>query len=533
MGSGALLWWLLAAPPPRDSSRYVEAYVGDPPPLNPLLVRPGQRGAELLPLIYRSLARADVSGTVWPDLATWQVSEDGLEYTIQMQQGVTWHDGAPVSADDVMFTVALLRRMEDDGGEEGSFWQDVELETHDPLRVVARLSQPLASFPDHLTFFVLPRHALAEITTENLLNHPFNQRPIGTGAYRVRAFDPAALVLEAPSESAASIKTVEVRFVATSAAALSLARAGQVDGVSNVTYSLSEQLATATTQAAYEIPERAKLALLALNTRAGPFAKASARKAANLGIDRETVVLRALGGHAEPAEGPIPRQSWAFWRSDNVMSHDPAAAVTLLEEDGWRLAADGVRETREGRLAFTLLTDDSDERLAVAGELARQLGAIGFAVRIRPLPADELEENYLATGQFEAALIGQRQPGADPDPYPQWHSSQARGQGANISGLQDADIDRLLERGRQTTDPGERLDAYIHFQARWLEEQPVIPLYHPVYRFTANRELRGISALPVPDASWRLRDVATWRWERPVTARQRWAQGLKRIIGAP
>ena len=100
--------------------------------------------------------------------------------------------------------------------------------------------------------------------------------------------------------------------------------------------------------------------------------------------------------------------------------------------------------------------------------------------------------------------------GSDPDVYPRWHSSQIGRAGGNYAGFNDPDVDRWLESGRQEPDREARRNAYLHFQARWAEEQPGIVLYHPVASFAVARDVRGVSADPVPDSSWRLRAAVDW-----------------------
>jgi len=153
----------------------------------------------------------------------------------------------------------------------------------------------------------------------------------------------------------------------------------------------------------------------------------------------------------------------------------------------------------------------------VARTLAAQARAVGIEIVVRPVPADELFDDYLEPRAFEAALLGQWSMGSDPDVYPQWHSSQAGRTGGNYAGFNDADIDRWLEVGRQESDRELRRNAYLHFQARWSEAQPAVMLYHPIHSFAVARDVRGVTADPAPDSSWRLRSAPGWhRLARPT-----------------
>jgi peptide/nickel transport system substrate-binding protein len=234
------------------------------------------------------------------------------------------------------------------------------------------------------------------------------------------------------------------------------------------------------------------------------------RKALARVVDREALIRDALAGYGEPASGPIPAQSWAYVRGPATTEHDPAAAAALLEEAGWLLGADSVRQREGTPLQIPLVTADTPDRLAIAQALAAQAAAIGLRLDVRAVPADELFDNHLQPRQFEAALIGQWSMGSDPDVYPQWHSSQKGRSGGNYAGYSDIDVDRWLEVGRQEPDRELRRNAYLHFQARWVEEQPALVLYHPIYSFAVSRDVWGVAADPLPDSSWRLRSAVRW-----------------------
>ena len=112
------------------------------------------------------------------------------------------------------------------------------------------------------------------------------------------------------------------------------------------------------------------------------------------------------------------------------------------------------------------------------------------------MPLDELFDDFLEPRRFETVLLGEWVIGGDPDVYPRWHSSQIGRAGGNYAGFSDPDVDRWLETGRQASDREVRRNAYLHFQARWAQEQPADVLYHPVYSFAVARDVVGVTADP-------------------------------------
>jgi peptide/nickel transport system substrate-binding protein len=475
-----------------------------------------------LPLVFAALVRTDAAGNVELDLAErLDVEEEGRVYVARLRDGLVWDDGEPLTAEDVAFTVRLVQAPGHQGSQElADLWRGVEIQIVDPRTVRFELPTPLASFPEHLTLGLLPRHVLDGVAASALPLHAYNRQPVGSGPYRVASFEPDRLMLErnlsyhgAPPR----LSRIELRGYGERGAALAAVMRHEVDGVAGLRPEEIEQIATSGQHVVYALPERSKTAAVIFNLETPVLRELVVRKALARAIDREALIRDVLAGHGEPATGPIPVQSWAYVRAPGTIDQDPAAAATLLDEAGWRPGTDGMRRRDGAPLRFTLVTADTPDRLAVARALADQAREIGVGLDVRAVPADELFDEHLQPRRFEAALVGQWSMGSDPDLYPQWHSSQIGRSGGNYAGFADADVDRWLEVGRQEPDRNLRRNAYLHFQARWAEEQPALMLYHPTYSFAVARDVWGVAADPLPDSSWRLRSAVGWhRVARPT-----------------
>lgn len=506
--------------------RYVEAVAGEPPLLNPVLAPYTLAGQDVLPLVFASLVRTDAVGNVELDLAErLDVEEDGKAYLVKLRDGLVWDDGEPLTADDVAFTIGLVQAPDQQGSTElADLWRGVQVEVVDPRTVRFRLPTALASFPEHLTLGLLPRHVLRDVTASALPLHPFNRQPVGSGPYRVASFDPDRLLLERNPfyyGAAPRLGQIELRVYGDRAEAVQAVVRGEVDGMAGLRPDELGQVAASPRDVVYALPERAKTAVVVFNLQTPVLKDLAVRQALARAVDREALIRDALTGQGEPAFGPIPVQSWAYARAPATPEYDPAAAMRILDEAGWRPGASGTREHDGVPLKFTLVTTNTPERLAVASALSEQVGKIGVALDVRTVAADELFDEYLEPRRFEAALMGQWSMGSDPDVYPQWHSSQTTSTGSNYAGFADADVDRWLEVGRQSTDRELRKTAYEHFQARWAEAQPAIFLYHPIFSFAVARDVWGVSADPQPDSSWRLRSAVSWyRVARPTAWQQ-------------
>ncbi|MCC7370092.1 MAG: peptide ABC transporter substrate-binding protein [Chloroflexi bacterium] len=516
---------LILVPPAVAPDRYVEGVAGEAPLLNPILAPYSLAGQDVLPLVFSSLTRTDAVGNVTLDLAErLDVEDDGRAYLVRLRDGLLWDDGEPLTAADVQFTVRLVQAPDHQGSQElAELWRGIGLEVVDPRTVRFRLPTPLASFPEHLTLGLLPRHAFEGVTAATLPLDPFNRRPVGSGPYRVASFDPDRLVLVRNAHyhgPAPTLGQIELRIYPERPAAVQALLSGEIEGLAGLRPDEARAVAAWPGQVLYAFPERAKTATVLFNVDQAILKETAVRRALALALDREALIRDALDGQGEPANGPLPVQSWAYARAPAAASYDPAGAAALLTEAGWQPGPDGIRLRGGVPLQLTMLTADTPERLAVARVLAAQVATIGVRLAVRPLPPDELVDDFLEPRRFEVALVGQWNMGSDPDVYPQWHSSQIGVSGGNYVGFNDPDVDKWLEVGRQEPDRELRRNAYLHFQARWAEAQPALTLYHPVFTFAVARDVWGVAADPLPDSSSRLRGVGDWRRVATPTAWQ-------------
>jgi peptide/nickel transport system substrate-binding protein len=111
---------------------------------------------------------------------------------------------------------------------------------------------------------------------------------------------------------------------------------------------------------------------------------------------------------------------------------------------------------------------------------------------------------------FDALLFGWGNLPSDPDPYLVWHSTQIGGDGQNYAGLNDEDVDQLLEQARQSTDQKERAQLYRDFQDLFADEVPSLLLYYPVYNYAVDDMVKGVQLSPMMDASDRFRTIDQW-----------------------
>ncbi len=520
---------------PIRGGRYTEAVVGGVPTvINPLLA--AQTDPNITALVFSGLTKLDGRGDVYGDLAD-QIDLDpqGRVYTFHIRPDATWHDGKPVTPQDVLFTVRLLQDPNFPGDpEQANLWRTVTVDLPGDGkegRVRFTLKDRFAPFLGLTTLGILPQHLLGGIKAEDLPDQPFNLNPVGTGPYRFLSLEPAApaanLVLyakhyEVATDAAYFIQEMRFQYYPTFPQALDATRRGGQTGPMGIAEipiaelfrtgaALNPQGARTRDWSFYGYDIAAYTALF-YNNQSAIFSDRAVRQAADLAIDRKAIVRDVLGDQARPGDGPVLPNSWAYKPETAKHMYDQNVARQTLDMAGWRLPPGGtVRENNGQKLAFTLVTNGSDVRPQVAQAIATQLAAVGFEVQVNRIAvsAFELQQSFLVPRTYDAALFGFRDLLSDPDPYPFWHSTQA-GSGYNFTDFRDTDSDLLLESGRRATNPTERRLLYGQFQDRFISEMPASVLYYPRYVVVVSSKVYGVQADTINVAADRFRGLSRW-----------------------
>jgi peptide/nickel transport system substrate-binding protein len=512
-------------PEPVVGGSYTEALIGEFSRFNPLLDYYNPVDRDVDRLIFSSLLRFDASGLAQSDLAeSWGISRDGTVYNVSLYPDAVWHDGEPVTAQDVVFTVELLRSpklpIPDDLLR---MWEDIEVEAIDDHWVQFRLPEPFSPFLDYLTFGILPAHLLDTLTPDELIDAPFNLAPIGSGPYRFqqlfveegRITGVALTAFEDHHGGRAFIEDINFRYYDNDAAALEAYRAEEVQGISQITpeafgdTSLDENLKLYTGR----LP-RLSIIFLNLDNPDMPFFQdANIRRALLMSINRQRIIDHVLNGQAAIADGPILPNTWAYYDGIPRVPFNADEAIKMIREAGYTIPAAGgsVRANEEGvELSFTLAHPDTPEHSAVAEMIQDSWADLGVEVELEAVPYEELIDDYLDPRLYEAALVDislSRTP--DPDPYPFWHQTQAAS-GQNYSMWNDRQASEYLEQARIIVDPLERGRLYRNFQVRFTNEMPALPLYHPMYTYAVDEQVQGVRMGPLFDTSDRFATILSW-----------------------
>jgi peptide/nickel transport system substrate-binding protein len=516
-------------PQPVPGGVHVEGLVGELSRLNPILDIYNQPDQDIDRLIFSGLIRFDSRGVPIPELAAeWAVSADATLYNFTIRNDAVWHDGEPVTSNDVIYTYSKLQNPDYFGPEDlHDMWQQIQINRLDDHRVQFQLPEPFAPFLDFLAIGLLPDHLLRGVSAEGLIDHPFNLHPIGTGPFQFDRF----LVEDGNINSVSLIafddyygerpflERVEFRLYDDAQSVLQAYLAGDVQGIGQVDLDILNQ--------ALELPglnlhtaRLPQLSLIFLNTQHSEktyLSEKKFRQSLVLSINRQWIINTSLAGQGLIPCGPIMPGTWAHSDSLESLPYDPDHAAELLDSLEWELpvgATLGTPEysrTKDGQtLNLELIHSNNPTHTSVAENIKTNWEAIGIQVTLKAVDSESLLRDFLEPRAFEAVLTEinlSRSP--DPDPYLFWHDSQMES-GQNYGGLNDRNISIWLEQARINPDFGRRAELYQNFQHRFQDQVPALLLYYQVYSYAVDTQVYGVTVGPLFDPSDRFASIVNW-----------------------
>lgn len=510
-----------------DGRPYVEAVAGTVQRINPLFAYLNDTDRDVVSLVFSGLTRLGPDGEVLPDLAeSWSYSEDGLTVTFELRPGVKWHSGVAFTADDVIFTYNLLADPALQGDpEQAPLWRTATCRAPNDLRVTCRLPEPFAPFLAYTTIGVLPEHLLKGVDTASMIDHRFNDIPVGTGPYRMQSQSPTEAVLTAYEGyhlGTPQLPEIVMRFFPDIGSAAAAVVSGAADGIlmdASATSDEYEAVSGEDRLQAYA-QSRAAYSMLYLNNSEPPMTDANVRLAIALAVDAGAIISDLLGGRGLRADVPIAPGTWAFDPDQEPLARDIGQARTLLEEAGWELPeGEDIRQRGGTELRISIMTDRDALRGAVADAIAAQLAEAGIAATVIREDSTALIRDFLLPRRYEAAVFGW-EPGPDPDPYPAWHTSQATGDGRNLAAYSNPAADAVMEQARVSNDLAERQRLYHTFQELFDKHTPSVLLYYPVSTYFVTDEVKNIATGVMFDTSSRFRNAYEWTFEETPDIRR-------------
>ncbi|BDG60903.1 peptide-binding protein [Caldinitratiruptor microaerophilus] len=520
------------APPARAAAVGKPAFGGsvtlaleaDPDSLNPLYSATAE-GFYLTDLLFDGLTYINEKLEVAPRLArSWESSPDGTEWTFHLREDATFHDGQPVTAEDVVYTYRVLMDRGYTGPRAESVAPVRDVTAVDPHTVRFTLKEAYAPFLRTGTQIgILPRHLLAGVPVKELEKAPWGQEPVGSGPYRFVEWQPGQYIeLEANEDWFLKkdglgpwIKTIRWQVIPDPDARVAALESGRVDAVYNVPGAQVARLKEEKkgTLRAYDW-QRMGFGYIALNTSRPPLDDRRVRQALSYALDREAIVREVLHGMGVVPPGPIPPASWAYKPDAKGYAHDPQKAAELLVQAGYNRDAEG-RLVKGGKpLVLKFYGSNAGPVIeGVAQQVRKDWGALGIQVDVELLDFATMMQTYVMPGNYDAAFSAFSLD-ADPDSlYALYHSSsgrpdaQGRVRGFNRSRYANPEVDRLLEEARRTADQEKRKALYARVQELVVEDAPHIWVYTNTRTDFTSARVKGVVNTPGYGIA-----LFPWRW---------------------
>ena len=476
-----------------------EGIIGNPRFMNPLLAQT-DADRDVVSLIYTGLMRYDKAGEPKPALAeNYEVSPDGLIYTVTLKNKLYWPDGEKLTANDVIFTVSLAKNPLAQSPRRAN-WEGVDAEKVDDKTVRFRLKKAYAPFLENLTLGILPQHLWEKIPPSQIALAELNINPVGAGPYKLKSTEHdsfgsiTAINLTANKYFVLGkphLKKLSLRFYSGEEDVLKDLQGNILDAYG----AISSQNINKISDAAIQKISLGRIIAVFLNQNAQKmFASYEIRRALNLATDKKRLVEKILGKYGKIIDGPFPRLA-------ESVPYDPDSAKTTLSKS-------------KTEVKFTLTTAQTPE-LAEAAEILKNMwNDAGFKVDVKTFPVSDLEQSVIGPRRYDAFLYGEELIGSVPDPFAFWHSSQRNYPGYNIALYTNSKVDKLLEQARAEQDREKRGELYDNIQNEIKKDLPAIFLFTPSYLYAVPQNLGGADIKTVDTGSDRFATIYDWYLER-------------------
>ncbi|MBV8367277.1 MAG: peptide ABC transporter substrate-binding protein [Candidatus Eremiobacteraeota bacterium] len=506
--------------------RYAD--IEEPISMNPLL-RLTAVGTDMDMFIFSFLFNLDDKMRLVPELATvvpsyanGGISKDGLTLTYHLRRGVKWQDGAPFTSRDVVFTTHAILSPDNNLVARNGWDRIASVDAPDGYTVRFHLKKIYA--PALTTYFcesglypVLPAHLLEKYA--NLNQVPFNANPVGTGPFKFVRWvhgDHVELVANALYwRGPPKLKRIIYKIIPSETTIMTQLQTHEIDAWFRAPSDLYPQLQKLSS-AGFRVQLAPSLVYshIDLNQKDPTFKDPSVRRAIALAIDRQRIIHDVTHDVYVVAYADQPTFAWAYEPNIVHYDYDPAAASRLLDQAGWKVAPDGMREKNGQKLAFNLSAATGAKTPEAVEQIVQSdLRKIGVDVSIKNYPTALFFDSYqrggiVEAGKYDAALyswVTGADPGFDEALYTSYNIPPA---GENSLWWSDPVIDRAETGALTTYDESARKKYYSVIQKEIASQAVTIVLYFQRQIFVTADGFENFVPAPATTSNWN-----TWEWE--------------------
>lgn len=478
----------------------------------------GGAETQVFDLIFSRLIRFDADYNLIPDLAErFEINDDASEFTFYLRQNVTWHDGEPFTARDVIFTYRLamvdvvgatqyskLSQVQGAAAFRAGEADDVSgLQMIDDYTVRIVLEEPNIAFlvgaaHNNSLIWILPEHILGDADPATLDQHEFSRTPsVGTGPFTFVEYVPDQYVQTDVNADyfLGSPKLAQV-FIVMAAPATQLAslESGELHIMQALSSGDADRLEASDVVDIVPTPGVGIFQTAIMNER---ITDKRVRQAFMYGVDRAALMEVVLKGRGELVHQSVIGPDWAQYDDLNTYAYDPEMARQLLADAGWDASQSLELIWEQGFLGIELS----------APVFQQQMAEIGVDITLTPLDEAAFEQRVIETMDFDLAWFGGGAYGLDPDVSSTYYAcANWTPNGGNTTHYCNEELDALFQQGRSTSNTDERAEIY-HQAARILNEDvPTIFWWSEDMIWGINTNVQGVRPGPNTDIHWNIHE---------------------------
>jgi len=519
--TGLQLMWFQQSyktPTATNDGVYAEAVMGPVDTLNPLFASSSAEQSASY-LMFSRLVNYDKTGHLGYDLAASITSNETKSvYTVKIRDDARWSDGVSLTANDVAFTIGLIKNPNVRTAVEG--WGDVTVKVMDDYTVEFNLKSAYAAFEHALTFPVLPKHILGDVIASGIRENSFSNNPIGSGPFK---FSFTQDIDKSPGHEVIYMVKNDGYYRGKA----------KLDRFQLHVYNNSEEIAKAITSG--EVNSAADLRPADLSSindgkydiesnpiNSGVYAIINIKSPILQDLSARRALQSATNTDAIRAELPdtTPQLDLPLVNSQltgdlpTAPKYDLAGAQKMLDDAGWPVGAQGIRQKDGADLKLSVVTMKNSELERVLEILTGQWRLLGINIETKVVDPNDVSQNVfqgiLQPRNYDV-LLYQLNIGADPDVYAYWHSSQTSVQGSNFANYSNAISDDALSSARVRFEPSLRNAKYITFAKQWLSDVPAIGLYQATAQYVSSKNVKSVGDENILVSSIdRYADVLNW-----------------------
>ena len=502
---------------PDYGGKFTEGMVNEPRHINPLLSQANDTDRDMVSLIYSGLLEYNGEGKIIPDLArSYEISSDGLNYTVYLKDSAYWHDRKKVTADDVLFTIQAAQNS-DYGSPQRINWQGVQVEKVNDFAVMFKLQTKYAQFLNNLTVRILPKHIWQNIKPINFALSELNLKPIGSGPYkfdrlkkdsdgRIRSYR-----LSANKEFYSGrpfINEMEIKFYVSEDEMIDAYNRNEIEGLSFISPDNLKRVKFKQRLNLRELRLPRYFAVFFNQNKSAVLSDKNVRLALSHTANKDALLEKVLGSRGIAVHSPMIGGVLDIPNNVKKYEYNLELAKTILDTAGWKADESGILAKKDQKLQIKITTSTWSELAEVAKIIKEQWEALGVRIDIEVLPTPELQQ-AIKERNYEALLFGAVL-NIDPDPFSLWHSSQKKDPGLNLALYDNKAADTILEDARQTLNPLERAKKYDDFQKLVIEDIPAVFLYNPLYIHGQAKKIKGSNGRIISLPSDRFINIEGW-----------------------